>query len=77
MTLPPDDVAAIDELGKTYTKFREEIGKIIIGQEEVIEQLAIALIARGHALVWPKRFWSVRLRKRSTSASTASSSLPT
>jgi MoxR-like ATPase len=49
--LPPDDVAAIDELGKTYQAFREELGKIIIGQEQVIEQLAICLFARGHALL--------------------------
>jgi len=49
--LPPDDVAAIDELGKTYQAFRAELGKIIIGQEEVIEQLAICLFARGHALL--------------------------
>ena len=39
--LPPDDVAAIDELGKTYQAFREELGKIIIGQDDVIERLAI------------------------------------
>ena len=37
--LPPDDVAAIDELGKTYQAFRAELGKIIIGQDEVIERL--------------------------------------
>jgi MoxR-like ATPase len=49
--LPPDDVAAIDELGKIYQSFREEIGKAIIGQEEVIEQLAICLFAKGHALL--------------------------
>jgi len=49
--LPPDDVAAIDELGKTYAAFRAEIGKVIIGQEEVIEQLAICLFAKGHALL--------------------------
>ncbi len=49
--LPPDDVAAIDELGKTYGALREELGKIIIGQEEVIELLCIALFARGHALL--------------------------
>jgi MoxR-like ATPase len=49
--LPPDDVAAIDELGKTYQAFRTELAKIIIGQEEVIEQLAICLFARGHALL--------------------------
>jgi MoxR-like ATPase len=49
--LPPDDVAAIDELGTVYRAFRNELGKIIIGQEDVIEQLAIALFGRGHALL--------------------------
>ncbi|MFD2257647.1 AAA family ATPase [Luteolibacter algae] len=49
--LPPDDVAAIDELGKTYSALRKELGKTIIGQEEVIEKLAICLFARGHALL--------------------------
>jgi len=49
--LPPDDVAAIDELGKTYRALREELGKAIIGQEQVIELLAIALFAKGHALL--------------------------
>ena len=49
--LPPDDVAAIDQLGTTYQAFRAELGKAIIGQEQVIEQLAICLFARGHALL--------------------------
>lgn len=49
--LPPDDVAAIDELGKIYRAFRDELGKTIIGQQQVIEQLAICLFARGHALL--------------------------
>jgi len=49
--LPPDDVAAIDELGKTYAAFKAELGKAIIGQEDVIERLAICLFARGHALL--------------------------
>jgi hypothetical protein len=49
--LPPDDVAAIDELGKTYQVFRAELAKIIVGQDDVIEKLAIALFARGHALL--------------------------
>ncbi len=50
-TLPADDVAAIDALGKSYQDFKAEIAKVIIGQEEVIEQLAICLFARGHALL--------------------------
>ncbi len=49
--LPPDDVAAIDDLGKTYAAFREELAKAIVGQDEVIEKLAICLFARGHALL--------------------------
>ena len=49
--LPPDDVAAIDQLGETYRRFREELGKVIVGQDQVIEELAICLFARGHALL--------------------------
>jgi MoxR-like ATPase len=49
--LPADDVAAIDELGKIYQALRAELGKTIIGQDEVIEKLAICLFARGHALL--------------------------
>ncbi len=49
--LPSDDVAAIDELGKTYQAFCDELGKTIIGQQQVIENLAICLFARGHALL--------------------------
>jgi len=51
LELPADDVAAIDDLGKTYKAFRDELGKAIIGQDEVIERLAICLFARGHALL--------------------------
>jgi MoxR-like ATPase len=50
-SLPPDDVAAIDELGRKYKALKAELGKVIIGQEEVIEQLAICLFGRGHSLL--------------------------
>ena len=49
--LPKDDVDAIDELRDVYGKLTKELGKIIVGQESVIEQLAICLFARGHALL--------------------------
>ncbi|MGY8659100.1 MAG: AAA family ATPase [Verrucomicrobiales bacterium] len=49
--LPADDVAAVDQLGKKYQALKTELGKVIIGQEEVIEQLAICLFARGHGLL--------------------------
>ena len=49
--LPKDDVAAIDELRTVYGKLTAELGKIIVGQQHVIEQLVICLFARGHALL--------------------------
>ena len=50
-SLPDDDVAAINQLGEKYRALKKELGKVIIGQEEVIEQLAICLFARGHGLL--------------------------
>jgi MoxR-like ATPase len=49
--LQSDDVAAIDELRDVYRKLKAELSKIIVGQEQVIEQLCICLFARGHALL--------------------------
>lgn len=49
--LPEDDVAAIDQLRATYQRLTAELGKVIVGQQEVIEQLCICLFARGHALL--------------------------
>ena len=46
-----DDVAAIDELRQSYQQMCAELGKVIVGQQSVIEQLAICLFARGHALL--------------------------
>ena len=50
-SLQSDDVAAIDELRDVYRRLRAELSKIIVGQEQVIEQLAICLFARGHSLL--------------------------
>lgn len=49
--LQSDDVAAIDELRDVYRRLRGELSKIIVGQDQVIEQLAICLFGRGHALL--------------------------
>jgi MoxR-like ATPase len=45
------DVAAINELRERYGNLRQEIAKVIIGQETVVEQLLMAILARGHALL--------------------------
>lgn len=49
--LASDDVSQIDELGKVFQRLKAELAKIIIGQDDVIERLAICLFARGHALL--------------------------
>jgi MoxR-like ATPase len=45
------DVAAIDELREDYEKLRRELARVIIGQDNVIEQLLICVLARGHGLL--------------------------
>jgi MoxR-like ATPase len=49
--LSHDDVKAIDELRDAYDRLRRELGRVIVGQHDVIERLAICLFARGHALL--------------------------
>jgi MoxR-like ATPase len=50
-SLEDHDVAAIDELRQVYDQLKSELAKIIVGQKSVIEELAICLFARGHALL--------------------------
>src|SRR4029077_13858083 len=46
-----DDIQAVERLSEAYRNITDEIGKRIVGQREVIEQLLIALFARGHCLL--------------------------
>ncbi|MEZ7495961.1 MoxR family ATPase [Leeuwenhoekiella aequorea] len=45
------DVKAIDTLVDRFKDLKKEIGKIIIGQDEVIEQIIISIFSGGHALL--------------------------
>jgi len=45
------DVESAHQLTNAYATLRSEIGKVIVGQEAVIEQLLISLLARGHCLL--------------------------
>src|SRR5436190_8153358 len=49
--LSPDEVAAVQKCEQAYNKLRDELAKVIVGQNEVIEQVLIAIFARGHALL--------------------------
>jgi MoxR-like ATPase len=50
-TLPADDVDAIDHLREVNARLNDQLKRIIVGQQNVIEQLSICLFARGHALL--------------------------
>lgn len=45
------DVAAIENLVKRHNQLKSEIGKIIVGQTEVIEQILISVYTGGHSLL--------------------------
>ena len=49
--LNDNDVQAINQLRETYAGLKKELGRVIVGQQQVIERLAICLFARGHALL--------------------------
>ena len=49
---PPDDAAQmIQEIRDYSSKLQAEIGKVIVGQQEVIDQLLMALLCKGHAVL--------------------------
>ena len=49
--LSGDEVKALEKLSEAYKSVRGELSKVIVGQNEVIEQLMIAIFARGHCLL--------------------------
>ncbi len=49
--VPDDDILLVENLNSTIKKIKDEIGKVIIGQDEIIDQLLISLLARGHCLL--------------------------
>ena len=42
---------ALEEIPDLVKRFQKEIGKIIVGQDEVLEKILIALLCRGHVLL--------------------------
>ena len=51
MTETQQDLMAFEKLTKTKESFFKEIGKVIIGQENILEHLLIALLSQGHTLL--------------------------
>ena len=45
------DVALIKELNERYLAMKQNLGKVVIGQESVVEEVLIAVFSGGHALL--------------------------
>ncbi|HRH67208.1 MAG TPA: AAA family ATPase [Bacteroidia bacterium] len=46
-----NDVEAVQDLVVKYNALRKEIGKVIIGQDEVVRDVLISIFSRGHCLL--------------------------
>ena len=49
--MPQDVQASLENLRAANARLKAELGKVIVGQEEVIDQLLLAILARGHCLL--------------------------
>lgn len=52
-TTPPasTDIETLQQLRDAYTRICNELGKVIVGQHEVVDQLLISLFAGGHCIL--------------------------
>ena len=46
-----NDLQAVQELNDAYRLITEQLGRVIVGQHQVIEELLVAMFARGHCLL--------------------------
>src|SRR3954464_4364041 len=51
MTQPAAEAEVVRHLTTAHQQMTEQIGKVIVGQHEVVEQLLMALFSRGHCLL--------------------------
>jgi len=51
MTNEADDIQAVEKLGRTRDAIVTELRKTIVGMDDVINELMIAIFARGHCLL--------------------------
>src|SRR5438128_11988407 len=47
----PEEAQAVADLAAAYKQLTEQIAKVIVGQDQVVEQLLMALFSRGHCLL--------------------------
>ena len=54
-TKPPEilqtDIQAMEKLRSAFQNLRQQLGRVIVGQDMVIEEMLIALFSRGHCIL--------------------------
>jgi MoxR-like ATPase len=49
--IPDDDLQAVQTLNEAYQGITGQLGRVIVGQHQVLEELLVAMFARGHCLL--------------------------
>jgi MoxR-like ATPase len=49
--LSPDELEALENIKSANRAVRQELAKVIVGQEDVLDQLLVAIFAQGHCLL--------------------------
>ena len=50
-TATADELALVEKMRENTDRIRQEVGKIIVGQREVLDQILMCILANGHALL--------------------------
>src|SRR5262245_1081329 len=50
-TLGQTDLEAIKRIQNAFKEIKKQLGRVIVGQDHVIEELLIALFSRGHCIL--------------------------
>jgi len=47
----PGDIETVERFQESFNRIRDELHKVIVGQETVVEELLVAIFSRGHCLL--------------------------
>ncbi len=48
---PPGDVELLERCAEAAGRLKEQVAKVVVGQDEVVDAMLVTLLARGHALL--------------------------
>jgi MoxR-like ATPase len=51
MSIPGSDVQAVEQFGERYRRLKSEVGKVIIGQDQVVDLVLMGIFSKGHCLL--------------------------